>query len=487
MSAADGLRKLQTAILESERLTRTPDCPDASRWISVYGTGERKSAWTADESIHISSCDVCLNNKAAYETVLSPRKPWWEKLFRSRRVRLVAMIVLSAVVPAVLVYVFAQSRTDYAESLSYWTSSLYQEIANAGSIVGALTGVVWFTARRNGWLVAPTLSLCLAATSVTGATLYTQDRVTQYASDELIHREELFQSTRWVLFDSVFFWPADPAAVEATGHAGQQPTPGQIRLELQTLSDAGFTGVYLFGDPGNNVAKIADELGLAVIQGITVHDPRNLNDPQTQQEIRAAIDVSENVDAYVLGHLRSRDVDMIGLQNELGRIRRATGKPVTPNFLLTDYAHARGNRLLRLADFVITDLPRPYDHVPPHGDPDVAAAAVARAVSELSEFDLPAIVSLVGYPSHGGPGFTEQHQKTFIERVLAIETPRGVGIAYTNGFDLPWKQKLSETTLSTPECDAHLGFFRTLLIDDETSADFEPKPALEAFRKDDHQ
>lgn len=482
MSAEDGLRKLQNAILESDRRTRTPDCPNAMRWISVYGTGTRKSAWSIEESIHISCCDTCLSQKVAYESVLSPPQPWWIKLLQNSRLRLVAMTLLFAIVPGFLVYEFAVARTDYAESLSHWTSSFCEEVVRMGGLVGAISGCLWFAAKKNDWLAAPTLSLCLAAGSVTGATLYTQGAVTEYAGKELILREELFQSTRWVLFDSVFFWPDDPAAIKATGHAGQQPTSEQIRLELQTLWDAGFTGIYLFGDPGNKVAKIADELGFAVIQGITIHDPQNLNNPLTQREIQAAIDVSEFVDAFVLGHLRSRDVDMIGLQTELAHIRKATGKPVTPNFLLTDYANARGKRLLRLADFVITDLPRPYDHNPAQGDPKIAAAAVVHAVVELSQFDLPAIVSLVGYPSRGGPGFTEDDQKQFIERVLEIETPRGIGMAYTNGFDLPWKQKLSETTPHTKECDANLGFFRTRLTDNETSAVFSPKPALDAFR-----
>ncbi|MCA9051230.1 MAG: hypothetical protein KDA89_20980 [Planctomycetaceae bacterium] len=235
------------------------------------------------------------------------------------------------------------------------------------------------------------------------------------------------------------------------------------------------------------MAQTAARLGLAVIQGITIHNPKNLNEPLTQAEIRAGVEISEFVDAFVFGHLRSRDVDMIGLQRELARIRRETGKPVTSNFLLTDYADTRGRRLLRLADFVITDLPRPYQHNPAQGDPQVAAAAVAQAIDELRQFDLPAIVSLVGYPSQGGPGFTEADQKVFVEQVLNTDTPRGVGIAFVSGFDLPWKQKLSETTPYTMECDANLGFFRTRLSPDQSTADFSPKPALEIFRRRDGQ
>ncbi|MCA9051231.1 MAG: hypothetical protein KDA89_20985 [Planctomycetaceae bacterium] len=224
MTAEAGLRKLQAAILESEKPARTPDCPSASRWISVYGKRDSAAAWTQEEALHISSCDACLNIRAAYEVSQAPPPSWWRQLMQARRVKLIAVALVFAIIPALMTWTFADLRTDYAENLTHRTAAMHDDIVRVGGIIGALVAVLWYTAREHDWLAGPMLSLCLGAASVGGATVYTQETVREYAATELIHREELFQSTRWVLYDSVFFWPNDPAAVEATGHPGQQPT-----------------------------------------------------------------------------------------------------------------------------------------------------------------------------------------------------------------------------------------------------------------------
>jgi len=430
--------------------------------------------------------------RASFAAALSPR-PTRGQRFLSRLQSLnptvVAGLLLFAVLPALFIRGFSAVDTayDFTSGLVHWAAVVHTRIVAIGVGVGAVSAMIWLLGigRRN--VPRPSISLLLGLASAAAGTFQSTDAVTRYARQQIIDREELFQHTRWVLWDSAFHWPDGQAAIELK-HPPHRPTREQMQLELQTLKQAGFTGLYVYGDPQPEMLRVASTFGFQIIQGITVHDPRNLKNEATQDEIARAIAASEFVDAFVLGHLSAADVDMNGLQEELAKLRQRSGKPVTTNFLLSDYLNARGitssgRRLIELSDFMISDLPRPYSHDPAGGSPDEAATAVAASLDELRDAGVPALLSLVGYPSEGGEGFTEEDQRRFVEKVLAVKRGRGIGMAFTNAFDLPWKQALSKVSPYTKLCDGHLGFFRTELSEDESTATFIPKPALEEYRK----
>lgn len=465
-------------------------CPTAFRWMEIYS---RKSQWSPEESAHMSTCKKCAGLARQYEAA-ARSKPWWRRLISRNSIWIIIASVIFAMLPFIGIRAAGEflGSYDLSVGMTHWVSTVRDHIFQIGAIAGgslAAVGLPFVYVLRKVDSSRSAISvLTIGMLSVVAGTFQTQQSLTQSATEEIINREALFQSTRWILLDSVFFWPDDLNAVRATGHPGQRPTRDQMMLELETLKSGGFSGIYVFGDPQPELLKLADQMGFAVIQGITVHDPQNFKSERTQDEVRAAIASADFVDAFVLGNLRASNVDMAGLQDELAKLRQRTGKPVTPNFMLSDYLDehgitANGRKLLSLSDFMISDLPRPYRHEPAQGNPEEAAAAVARALNELNDVGVPAILSLVGYPSKNGEGFTEENQRRFIELVLKIDRRQGMGIAYTNGFDLPWKQKLSKVSPFTKECDGNLGFFRTTMSEDESTATFTPKPAIEEFRK----
>lgn len=480
---------LNAALRERCGPGRTADCPSTVDWI-LWHSGRAK--WGSKQQQHIDSCPNCQQLRASLSagSAAPPNRgrQFLAKL-RSFNPHFVAALLLFAVLPALLIRGFSAIDTgyDFTSGLVHWATVVHTRIVAIGAGVGAVSALIWLLGigRRN--LPRPSISLLLGIASAVAGTFQSTDAVTRYARQQIIDREELFQNTRWVLWDSAFHWPDGQAAIELN-HPARRPTPEQMQLELQTIKQAGFTGLYVYGDPQPEMLRAASVLGFQIIQGITVHDPRNLKNEATQDEIARAIAASDFVDAFVLGHLSAADVDMNELQEELAKLRQRSGKPVTTNFLLSDYLNARGitnsgRRLIELSDFMISDLPRPYSHEAPGGSPDEAAAAVAKSLDELRDAGVPALLSLVGYPSEGGEGFTEEDQRKFVEKVLAVNRGRGIGMAFTNAFDLPWKQALSKVSPYTKTCDGHLGFFRTELSEDESTATFTPKPALEEFRK----
>lgn len=479
---------LRDAILEVFMTDSTPNCPEAQRWLVVTCGGD---SWNDAEKAHIGSCLKCKQQAIRYAAAAAtPRSPWWIRIFHHPWMPALALVAICVVgIVSIRLAGGYWNEYDSSQGLSSWVSKVESSIWWIGGLATAVVGAVLFMMKKQEWLVQPMLSSLLALASLLGGTVYTQETVTKYATEEIIQREELFQSTRWVLLDSAFYWPDSKEAVEQTGHEGQMPTLEQSRLELKTLKSAGFTGICIYGNPQPELLKMAkNEFNFAIVQGIVVHDSKNLQNEITQREIRQAISASDSVDAFLLGYLHAEDVNMTQLQDELAKLRQRTGKPVTPNFLLNDYLNQHGitesgRNLLKLSDFLITDLPRPYSHDPPSGDSNQAAAAVAQAVDELKDAGIPTILSFVGYPSEGGEGFTEENQRKFVEHVLEIKRPRGLGIAFTNGFDLPWKQRLSEVSPWTKKCDGHLGFFRTKMSEDESTATFTAKPALKEFQK----
>jgi hypothetical protein len=375
------------------------------------------------------------------------------------------------------VYLFA----DYGVALPGWVSSANTSMLRTIGLLVPAVIVAWLGARRLGWVSYPVLSglgsfatTCLALT--TG-----QIAVSDHAENEMFRREQMIQANVWVSYDSVHYWPAD--LEKATGHKAQEPTEKQIREELTILRKAGFTGLYLHEcrTGMTEVPRIAREVGFrAVVQGIRIASPTDFDDVGTQTQVRNALSVSKNVDAYFLGELSAREVDLIALKRQLAVIRWKTGKPVTTCFVHDDYLGERGKRLRELEDFSVRALMRPWTGAT--ADPDKAVLAVKEALNTFREDDKPSLLTTVFYPSGGGEGFTPDNQRRFMVGVRNLRIPRGVNVVYFNSFDRPWARKLSEVRTDTPAFEGYTGLFAVEFADNGSDARFIAKPAAIPFQ-----
>jgi len=383
--------------------------------------------------------------------------------------------------PMLLVGSAAYCFSDRSLALPGWSESVELWSYRFASVVTSLLAMSWFGGLTHGLLVHPRVCGVGGVISVLVGTLSSQIVVSTYSDHEMIRREEMVQNHLWVSYDSVFYWPENQ--IENTNRASQEPTSDQIRRELKALREAGFDGLYIHECRAGQVKvpRIAKEVGFtAIIQGVRIGDPDGFDDDSTQQQIRNAISVREFVDAYCLGELSAREVNLVALKDELARIRWQTGKPVTTSFLHRDYIGARGKQLRELEDLTVRALARPWKGN--HGDPEVAVAAVREALESFREDATPSLLSFVFYPSGGGDRFTPDDQYAFFAGVLSLEIPRGVGLIYFSSFDRPWAKKLTETTEYTPAFEAYTGLFAVEMSDDETTVKFVPKKALQLFK-----
>lgn len=391
------------------------------------------------------------------------------------------MHAVFVLLPPVLVFVASRYIGDYGLAMNGWRETAQAELRPIAGVVLSLIALSWLGVQhwkllRHPWLggIGGTITLLLG-------TMTSQSILDDYSERELDRRERLIQEPRWISYDSVFYWPKDQTKL--TGHPLQEPTPAQIRQELKVLREAGFDGLFLHECRSGiaATASIARELGFkGVVQGIRVADPRRLDDPDLQAQMANAIGQTEFVDAYCLGELSAREVDLTKLKQMLARIRRETGKPVTTSFLHDDYLGARGDQLRELEDFTVRGLLRPWK-LDREADPDRAVQAVKTAVESFRSDTKPSLLTFVYFPSDGNPAFTEQAQERFWKGVLEIRLPRGTNIVSFNSFDRPWAKRLSELNPNVPAYEGHTGLFAIQTLTDAGEVKFRAKPALHAF------
>jgi hypothetical protein len=329
-------------------------------------------------------------------------KPRWGKMMK-----VFGTILSFVVLPAGLLLLAIHFSSDYSLGLRGWVDSTGVVARHSLGWVTALLGLICAASYRFRWFSYPILCGVLGASSLLMGLVGSDALIANYAEQELIRREELIQTHVWISYESVHYWPKDQETV--LGHAPQDPTEKQIRQELKTLRNAGFTGLYIHEcrDAQISVASLAREEGFtAVVQAIGIRDSQNLNLPDTQQQLENAIRVRDSVDFYCLGELSAREVNLFSLKEELASLRRKTGKPVTVSFLHDDYRGERGKRLMALTDFTVRGLVRPWTGS--QASPVEAAQAVKEALDSFRDDSIPSLLTFVFYPSGGGESFSEE-------------------------------------------------------------------------------
>ncbi len=221
---------------------------------------------------------------------------------------------------------------------------------------------------------------------------------------------------------------------------GVEATPEAIRLDLETLRKARFTGLVTYGCSGvmgTEFPRIAQEVGF---KGLII----GIWDPSNQQEIAAAVAAASN--PMVLGYCVGNEglpekgqtkgrYTLEQLTAVIPSLRTLTGKPVTTAEQYGDYSDAR---LLKLGDWVFPTVHPYFYHV---REPLAAVKWTKAAYDDLkTRSGRFVLFKEVGLPTAGDEEgkMSEAAQEKYYTELAKTD----VKFVYFEGFDQPWKTHL---------------------------------------------
>jgi len=234
------------------------------------------------------------------------------------------------------------------------------------------------------------------------------------------------------------------------------PPSDVIRRELQILLGGGFNSLITFSASGSlaDIPRIAKELGFrGVIMGII--------DITDKGEVSSAITARDYVDAYCVGHMfTDYPYSELDLLETIGRVRRATSRPVTTTLRPNGYLVFP--KISHAIDFFFPDI-----HANWYSDGTAAHARKATElfVSEVRQLqerypDKAVLLKLISIPSKEVPGASTEQQYHFYRQVVeyvksSMTFPERVYPSYFSAFDLPWKSPERKW----PPGERYIGFY----------------------------
>ena len=270
---------------------------------------------------------------------------------------------------------------------------------------------------------------------------------------------------QWILA-LLILWPKAPAAALEWQSPGVAYHPsgvpperiGQLsaeylRKDLEVLRRAGFKSLVTYSSQGvlAKVPALARELGFngTIVMGVW--------DPLSSAEVRAAIEQSAHIDGYCIGNegLGARYSDQI-LEGQLRNVRRSTGKPASTSEPIASYLQGSdANWLRENSDWLF-----PTAH-PVHAHTVSPMAAVSWLVVHVDTLkglvNKQVVLKEVGYPTGGGPDFSEVTQGLFFQ---VLEQSR-LSFFHFEAFDQPWKADQSLKAMPFPSAEGYWGLFKT--------------------------
>ena len=232
---------------------------------------------------------------------------------------------------------------------------------------------------------------------------------------------EAFRTKRWV-------------AYSPTGKSSKPNNIEEIKLDLQTLQQAGFGGIVTYGCDGlkGEIPKLAHEVGIQfVVLGIY--------DPTSKDELKAAKALANRVDGFCVGNegigMENR-YSMEALRSCIEEMRRWSGKPVTTSEQIEDYFSVPG--LIALGDWL-------FPNVHPFWNGKTTEPGASKWTKErVDELRTKAegrfiLCKEVGMPTRsldeGVKLPDEQVQAEYYQALRVLEVP----FVYFEAFDQVWK------------------------------------------------
>jgi hypothetical protein len=384
-----------------------------------------------------------------------------ERPRRTRRTELIIAMMMAGVVAVIQWVVPALMTSSVLAYLDYWRLVQHWLIwSGIGlSLSIPLLGLLF---RRIGWIrrrrvflpLALLTFLCVLAVSL-GLVEFKKVQIRS-------HLDAMFLRHRWIAYDSPNFDPYKPS----------WPTEDQIESELKRLNDqGGFDGLITFGADGTfpQVPRIAKERAgfKAIIMGVYL-DP--LNREKWEEQFRGAIAAKEYVDGYCVGHNAPSNIPLSDLAARMADLRSETGKPVTTTFPLNHYVGDRGQPVREIGDWYFPDVRGAWSL---GTTPGMASEEFRQILGQTVALprNKPVLLKMVGYPSAGADGLTEEAQRQFYMAIARdLPLPPGVYVSFFAGYDVPFKTRHPEHW-TRPE--GHIGLF---------TEDGRPKPAVDIVR-----
>lgn len=233
-----------------------------------------------------------------------------------------------------------------------------------------------------------------------------------------------------------------------------------IREELGWIANTGFDGIITITSQNNfgQIPRIASEYDLDVIMGIW--------DPTNTEEIQRAIEQSEYVVAYSVGHNGlGQNYSYEALEDTILNIRRRTGLPVSTTERISSYLS--NESLLTIGDWLFPDVHLSFrdgdDFV---ANPDVNVEETFDLIelisNQVTQSNYPILLKMILYPASGISDASVASQQAYYTRLLEgrrdslSPIPTNAEIAFGSSFDQPWKQRFGWPFY---QWDAYTGLF----------------------------
>ena len=226
--------------------------------------------------------------------------------------------------------------------------------------------------------------------------------------------------------------------------------PQQIEEDLRTLLPiTACVRTYAVNQGLAEVPRIAQGLGMTVLQGVWIGTEPARNSREIETAIALARHYPNTVKALVVGNevLLRQEQPAAALIAMIQRVKAAVPVPVT-------YADVwefweRNPQVAPAVDFVtIHTLPYWEDHPVAISDAVPHVGATWARVQALFP-DTPVFIGEAGWPSTGrmrdGALPSLLNQSRFIRELLLLAAEKGFGVNVVEAFDQPWKRKLEGT------------------------------------------
>jgi glucan 1,3-beta-glucosidase len=226
--------------------------------------------------------------------------------------------------------------------------------------------------------------------------------------------------------------------------------PQQIEEDLRALLPVtGCVRTYAVNQGLAEVPRIAQGLGMTVLQGVWISAEVERNEREIETAIALARRYPDTVKVLIVGNevLLRQEQPAAALIAMIERVKAAVPMPVT-------YADVwefweRNPQVAPAVDFVtIHTLPYWEDHPVAIADAVPHVGATWAHVQALFP-DKPVFIGEAGWPSAGrmreGALPSLLNQTRFIRELLTLATEKGFGVNIVEAFDQPWKRKLEGT------------------------------------------
>ncbi len=239
------------------------------------------------------------------------------------------------------------------------------------------------------------------------------------------------------------------------------PTEDEIAKDLEVLRSVKLNGIITF-DSKKTLATIPRLARLKGFEGVIM----GIHDPTDKQAINLAIREAEHVDGYCIGHNHlgvKKGYNLETLRKTMQYVRKKTIKPVSTTEYLVNY-----NEIADYVNWLFPDAGgtwRKTSNDSGTKTPDMLfdkfKGYVKDAKTLADRYNKVVFLKMISFPSGGHPGYTEDAQDRFFQKVLSyqgsdIDFPRSVSLSFFSAFDIAWKTRDKGFDL----CEQHVGIFK---------------------------